>query len=171
MTLMDMVGLLKDNYEVLLFLVAAALSVIQIAPIKINPWSAMAKAVRGMLNRDVIKELEDLRHDEAEYRWEIREALDTYKSVLDGIIQTGDERNADLHRYRIFRFNTELLRDVKHTEEEYNEVLHNIKGYEQYCKTHPLYENNRAVFAIENIERAYKERMVKRDFLDYRETR
>ena len=50
MTLMDMVGLLKDNYEVLLFLAAAALSVIQIAPIKINPWSAMAKAVRGMLD-------------------------------------------------------------------------------------------------------------------------
>ena len=60
---------------------------------------------------------------------------------------------------------------LKHTEEEYNEILHNIKGYEQYCKTHPLYENNRAVLAIENIERAYKERMVKRDFLDYRETR
>ena len=44
MTLMDMAGLLKDHYEVLLFLAAAALSIIQIAPIKINPWSAMAKA-------------------------------------------------------------------------------------------------------------------------------
>ena len=36
MTLMDMAGLLKDHYEVLLFLAAAALSIIQIAPIKIN---------------------------------------------------------------------------------------------------------------------------------------
>lgn len=35
---------------------------------------------------------------------------------------------------------------------------------ERYCKEHPEYENNRAVLAIQNIERVYSERLEKHDF-------
>ena len=117
------------------------LTLIQIVPIKVNPWSRIARAIGNALNGgDVMARLEE--H-----------------------IRIDDERDADMHRYRILRFNTEILHKVRHTEEEFNEILYSIKRYERYCDDHPEYENTRAVLAIENIERVYKECMATHDFL------
>lgn len=128
-------------------LLAALLTLVQIAPVKINPWSAIAKAVGRAVNADVLREIDDV------------------KTGLRNHIRTDDERNADEHRARILRFNNELLRDIPHTREEFIEVLNDIDHYERYCKAHPDYENNRAVHAIANIGRVYDERLQKHDFL------
>ncbi len=117
------------------------LTLVQIAPVKINPWSKLAKAIGNALNGgDVMAKLEE--H-----------------------IRIDDERDADLHRARILQFNTELLRDAKHTEEDFNEIFYNIDCYERYCRDHPEYQNNRAVHAIMNIKRVFDQRMEKHDFL------
>ena len=128
-------------------LLCALLTLVQIAPVKINPWSAIAKAVGRAVNADVLREIDDV------------------KTGLRNHIRTDDERNADEHRARILRFNNELLRDIPHTREEFIEVLNDIDHYERYCKAHPDYENNRAVHAIANIGRVYDERLQKHDFL------
>lgn len=124
-----------------------AMTVVQIAPLKINPWSALAKAFGKAINADVLKELEIV------------------KSGLANHIRMDDERNADEHRARILAFNNELLRDIPHTKEEFIDILADIDHYEHYCKAHPDYENNRAIHAIGNISRVYDERLQKHDFL------
>ncbi len=129
-------------------------TIIQIAPVKINPWSAIAKALGRAINADVLKELEEVK----EHQKETREKLEDH-------IQTDDKRDADLHRARILQFNTELLRDIKHTMEDFIEALAEIDEYESYCDEHPKYENNRATHAINNIKRVYDERLEKHDFL------
>ena len=123
------------------------LTLVQIAPVKINPWSAIAKAVGRAVNADVAKELCEI------------------KKKLDDHVTMDDRRTADGHRTRILHFNNELLRSIDHTEEEFNEVLAEIDAYEEYCEEHPEYPNNRAVLAIENIRSDYKERLQKHDFL------
>ncbi len=123
------------------------LTLVQIAPVKINPWSAIAKAVGRAVNADVTKELCEI------------------KKKLDDHVTMDDRRTADGHRTRILHFNNELLRSIDHTEEEFNEVLAEIDAYEEYCEEHPEYPNNRAVLAIENIRSNYKERLQKHDFL------
>nr|WP_325304649.1 hypothetical protein [uncultured Oscillibacter sp.] len=123
------------------------LTLVQIAPIKINPWSAIAKAVGRAINADVTKELGEI------------------KEKLDNHVTMDDRRTADGHRARILHFNNELLREVNHTEEEFNEVLAEIDAYERYCAEHPEYPNNRAIHAIGNIKRVYDERLQKHDFL------
>ena len=128
-------------------LIAVLLTLVQITPVKIHPWSAIAKAIGRAVNADVLREIDDV------------------KIGLRNHIQTDDERNADEHRARILRFNNELLRDIPHTREEFIEVLNDIDHYERYCKSHPDYENNRAVHAIANIGRVYDERLQKHDFL------
>ena len=123
------------------------LSIVQIAPVKINPWSALANAIGRAFDADVLKE------------------LDSVKKDLAAHIKVDDERNADEHRARILRFNNELLRDIPHTKEEFIDVLADIDFYERYCDTHKDYKNNRAVHAIANISRVYDDRLQKRDFL------
>ena len=117
-----------------------AMTLVQIAPVKVNPWSWLATAIGRAINAEVIKKLDD--H-----------------------ITMDDRRTADGHRARILHFNNELLRDINHTKEEFTEVLAEIDAYEEYCREHPEYPNNRAVLAIENIREVYKERQRKHDFL------
>ncbi len=64
---------------------------------------------------------------------------------------------------QILRFNRELLQEAPHTQEDFIEALSEIDFYEHYCKSHPEYENNRAVLAIENIKRAYMEWLEKHE--------
>ncbi len=130
------------------------LTFIQIAPIKVNPWSAIVRGIGKALNGDVLNKLDVLEAGQLETR-----------KRLDKHIRIDDDRNADTHRSRILRFNTELLRGNRHTREDFVEVLTEIDFYEHYCREHPDYENNRAVLAIENIKRVYKDLMENGGFL------
>ena len=122
-------------------LLLVLMTLIQVAPVKINPWSWLAKAIGKAMGIEAIEK------------------------KLDAHIDMDDRRTADGHRARILHFNNELLRNIDHTKEEFVEVLTEIDAYESYCKEHPEYPNNRAVLAIENIQDNYKERLQKHDFL------
>ena len=66
------------------------------------------------------------------------------------------ENKATTCRYRILRFNDEILHDLRHSKEHFDQVLEDITRYETYCHEHPEYKNNKAVLAIENIKRVYQ---------------
>lgn len=120
---------------------------IEITPIKINPWSRVAKWFGKKVNGNVM------------------DKLDSVEETLNKHIADDDERNADQHRIYILRFNRELLHGhFPHTMEDFVEVLHEIDFYERYCKEHDDYENNRAVFAIKNIKRVYAEKLENNSF-------
>ena len=123
------------------------LTLVQIAPVKVNPWSAIARWIGKAINGEVLGKLGRL------------------EARLDEHINTDDKRDADSHRVKILQFNNELLRSIDHTKEEFIEVLAEIDAYERFCKDHEDYPNNRAVLAIENIRENYKERLQKHDFL------
>jgi len=135
-------------------LLLVAMTLIQIAPIKVNPWSAIARAIGRAINKDVLDGLAEVKADQKETR-----------RVLDDHIKVDDTRNADAHRARILQFNNELLRDIPHTREDFIEILEEIDFYEKFCKDHPDYQNNRCTHAIANIGRVYDDRLVKHDFL------
>ena len=123
------------------------LTLVQIAPIKVNPWTDIARAIGRAINADVLLEIKETR------------------SRLDAHIKADEEYNADTVRSRILRFNNELIRDVPHTKEDFIDILADIDFYEEFCRKHPDYKNNRAVHAIANIGRVYDERLQKHDFL------
>ncbi len=135
---------------------AVLLTLIQITPLKINPWSAIGRGIGRALNGDVLKELGEVKAQQRRTQEDLEEH-----------VRVDDERNADLHRARILQFNRELLKESEpsHTEEDFNEILYNIRCYERYCESHPDYQNNRAVHAIKNIERVYDQLMENHGFL------
>lgn len=128
-------------------LLVLLLSIIQIAPIKLNPWSAIARAIGNAINADLLKKLSKT------------------ESMLQEHMEMDDKRNADMHRWRILDFNNELLQDVPHTREDFIDILAEIDEYEDFCKNRPDYKNNRATHAIGNIGRVYDDRLKKHDFL------
>lgn len=134
-------------------MVLVLLSLIEVSPIKINPWSRLAKIIGHALNADVMARLDTMQQCQTE----TRERLDEH-------IAKDDAQTASLWRTQILRFNDELIDDKHHTREHFIEILAIIDAYEDYCRSHPDYKNNRCICAVANIKRVYNERLQKHDF-------
>lgn len=148
--------------------VVLLLSLVEISPVKINPWKPIRKLFKHcfrelgkLINAEVLQELSEVKAAQKSSQ----EQQQTTIEKLDNHIHIDDERNAEFHRQRILQFNNELLRGIGHSKEDFVEVLLDIDRYEVYCRKHPDYPNNRAVHAISNIGREYDQRLKKHDFL------
>ena len=76
-----------------------------------------------------------------------------------------DRNQADSFRSRILRFNSEIRKDENsHDQEEFNDILSTIDGYETFCRTHEDYRNNKCTIAVDNIRRIYKEKLEDNSF-------
>lgn len=130
------------------------MTLVQISPIKIDPWGAIARWIGRALNGDVLKKLDKLEDGQAETREQLEEH-----------IRVDDERDANARRRNILHFNVELMRGDNYTHEHFVDMLAEIDEYERYCEEHPGYKNNRAVMAIANIKRVYEENEKNNGFL------
>ena len=130
------------------------LTVIELVPIKINPWSKLAENIGKAFNKPALDKITS-----------VEQQLKKTNEKLDGHMANDERQKAEDARAAALRFNNELLRGIPHTREEFFEVLQKIDIYEEYCDKHKDYENNRAVHAIANINRVYDERLAKHDFL------
>lgn len=133
----------------------ALLTLIQIAPIKINPWSAIAKAIGRAINGEVKESVDGLRRDVT--------ALQTQQAADR---EDRERDRADTRRIRILRFSDEMRQGtIRHSEESFNQTLSDIDEYERYCDTHPGYLNTKAETAIKRIKKQYAECVEKNSFL------
>ena len=123
------------------------MTLLQITPIKINPWSWIARNIGRAINRDVIDKVDKLGEDVSTLRKEC------------------DEREATLCRTHILRFGDEILHGVLHSKEHYLQILADIDSYEDYCDTHPGYKNNVASETIKHIKHKYQEHLEEESFL------
>lgn len=131
---------LLPTYEGAAVWLVIFLTLIQIAPIKLNPWGWLAKQAGKAMNGDLVEEVRELREE-------------------------FDVNLANQARTRILRFNDELLGEKRHSKEMFDSVLEDIDAYEKYCNAHPEYKNSKAVLAIANVKRCYEKCEIDRDFL------
>ena len=151
--------MLKDvysslNLESVAVIVLAVLSLVQIAPIQINPWLFLFRTVGRALNGDVIKQIHCLKKQVEEVQAAQESGSEEWKRYEITVL-----------RQAILRFNDELLNGVKHSKELYDMTLDDITIYENYCDSHPHFVNNKAHMAIENIKRCYEKRLREQSFL------
>lgn len=125
----------------------AAMTLIQIAPIKLNPWSALAKAIGRAINGEVIAKVDRLERE------------------LLGMKENQEERDAINCRARILHFGDETIHGVRHTKEHFDQILRDITTYERYCDDHPNFENNTTVLTSQRIKDIYEDCLKTKDFL------
>jgi hypothetical protein len=95
----------------------------------------------------------------------VMDKLNALDKKLDAHIQEDTESKTDEARGRVLHFGDEVRRGIQHTEEHWADILHDIDRYEDYCDTHPNYENNRATHTIHYLKGVYDEHLRKNDFL------
>ena len=114
-------------------------TLVQIAPIKVNPWSWVARTIGRAINTEVIQKVDKLESD-------VHNLRDHY-----------EEHEAKLCRIRILRFGDEILHGVRHSKEHFDQILLDITEYENYCKDHPRFKNNMTAITTSVIMQTYQE--------------
>ena len=123
------------------------MTIVQITPIKLNPWSWIGRMIGRAINGEVLEKVDAL-------------SKDVKKNKADD-----DEQWASLSRTHILRFGDEILHGVAHSKEHFDQVLRDIKKYEMYCDTHPDYLNGVAHATIQQIKKTYQKCLDENDFL------
>lgn len=147
MQLVELIKALDISVGELSLYVVLILTMIQIAPIKIDPWSWIARRIGKAINYEVIKKVEDL------------------EAKMNSMEEKAEEREAVNFRVRILRFNDELQDGRKHSKDSFDQVLSDITSYDQYCDTHPKFRNNQTTATVSYIQKCYADRLEKHDFI------
>lgn len=142
------------DFQDLLSLTMISMTIIQVVPIKINPWSSLAKWLGKIINQDINKKVDQLSNQMNEIRYQNEKI--NYQISKDRAITS---------RVRILRFGDEVSRGLKHSEENFEQVLSDIDQYEKYCRSHPEFENNKTVVTTKLIKDTYEKRLKNHDFI------
>ena len=134
MTVKEVLDLMNSYSGLTTIAVVVLASLLEVSKIKINPWSW----VGGRLNKNIMCKVDKIERDLADVERKV------------------GENTAVSSRYRILRFDDELLHEVKHTKEHFDQILYDIDVYERYCNEHPDFKNNLAVMAIKHIKNVYQ---------------
>lgn len=123
------------------------MTLIQITPIKFNPWSWLGRCIGRAINGEVLTKVDDLSNELADHK------------------AKSEERHATLCRAHILRFGDEVLHGIPHSKEGYDSILLDIDSYEEYCDKHPDYKNNVALATIKHIKKMYHKHLEEDSFL------
>lgn len=123
------------------------MSLIQIAPIKVNPWSAIGRWIGRAINGEIINKVDYLNDQMAATKEE------------------NMEQWASCRRNNILRFGDDLRHGRKFSKEHFDQILTEITKYETYCAEHPNYMNNIANATIHYIEAEYETNLENDSFL------
>lgn len=112
-----------------------------------KPLTKFARAIGRALNGDLIEKVDKLEKD------------------IQQLDHAAGERRAKDARARVLRFGDELIHDVRHSKEHFDDILQDITEYEKYCDEHPEFENDRMQLTAETIKTAYKKCWQEHSFL------
>ena len=149
-------------------IVMATLSILEVSPIKINPWSSIFKCIRKllksfgkMLNSDMYDEIAKL-HTEIH---ECNSRIDNVDKKVSTIEKKKDESDAVNMRNRILSFGDDLMHGVPHSKGSFDHILIDITNYNNYCREHKSFKNNITESHSKLIEKRYMEHLENNDFL------
>lgn len=177
----ELARLVQSNGTGILLFVLFLLSIIQISPLRLNPWTWISRKFGASVTKameDEIgglkEEIKALKEQQRQDALEVAARLDNVDAAVGGsmkgmaaLANRLEEQVAVTARHRIVRTNDELLRGVRHTKENLDQSLYDIKAYESYCGRHPEFRNHMISLSIENIQDVYRRCMKDRSFLEY----
>ena len=126
--------------------VIGAVTLIQVAPVRIDPWTAAAKWLKKILIG------------------EIETKIDRLSSKVEGLEEQEERNKAVSARSHILRFADELYNGIHHSQEYFIEILSECDQYEAYCNAHPEFRNSRAVTSTQLIKETYRRLMENHGF-------
>lgn len=143
MTLTELLHSIVTEPFVIIF---GVLSLVEIAPIKVNPWSKVLKWIGDMINHNTQVELAKIS----------KEVSDLKKDFED--------KKANDMRWDILNFTNSCRRGNSHSKDEWWHCMGQIKEYEKYTEEKGI-SNGVIDEDAQYLRELYHERNLKNDFL------
>lgn len=118
---------------------AIVLTLLQISPIRIDPWTALAKAIGRALNGDILK-------------------------AVDRLSEDVDQNEIDRLRWEILDFSNSCRHGRRHSKEEYDHIIRMHEKYEHILDRRGE-TNGQVDLAYQYIETLYKKCQLENDFI------
>ena len=152
MTLQEILETVVADRGPIVLICLAAMTLIQITPIKLNPWSALFKWLGKQINKEVI------------------DKIDLVEKRLDQHIKDSEDNELTARRSAILDFSSSVIRGVNYHREKFDFMIKECDSYEKYCKDNDV-KNGVAQASIEEIRRIYQEHLRNSDFLTEKEVK
>jgi hypothetical protein len=184
----EILELVGGNKTLTAIVIAIALGLIQISPIKLEPWTLIVNLFSKILNlvgksllvsiTDEMKKL-DTKMDTRDKSMseEITSIKDIIRSLKDDIEHLKNDnkalrdeaatRDAMQRRTRFVRFADEIRCGQNHSSDHYHAILIDITEYELYCSSHPFFKNEIASESIRLIRDTYHHNNINQTFLEF----
>lgn len=146
MSVQEILEKIVSDREPILLTILIVGTLVQIAPIKLNPWGAIFKWLGRQLNREVM------------------EKIDTLETQLDDHIKESAEAELRARRVSILDFSSSVIQGVNYHKEKFDFMIAECDSYEKYCQDNNV-KNGVAEASIAEIRRVYKERLHSNSFL------
>lgn len=145
---------IKDVSLVILGIFVVTASLIEITPIKLNPWTWILGGIGKRINRDIKDRMEKLEKKQAEFE----QKFDSY---------VDDQRKKDLDdmRSQILTFCNECMRHKQHTREQFRFVIRRCDEYEKHIEDNHL-KNGEISDAINQIRSIHRKCLAENSFLE-----
>lgn len=131
----------------ILLILGGLATVFEVSKIKINPWTWLARWIGRAINGELMEKVDK---------------IDQRVKRIDHDI--GEDRAKDA-RSRVLRFGDELVHDVRHSKEHFDDILEDITNYEKYCDEHPEFENDKMLITTQHIKETYSKCLKEHSFL------
>lgn len=144
---------LKEGVSIGGLLLVILLTLIQITPVKWNPWDSILTWLGKKLNAGVKKEVDEL-----------KDSLKEVEKKLDDHITESKVKDLKDTRRDILDFCSSSMNGQRHTQEQYRFVIKKCDEYELYVETNKI-KNGEITSAIKEIRRRYDRHIQQNDFL------
>lgn len=136
-----------------LFYGAILCTIVQVAPIKINPWDFLLGWVGERFNSGINKRIN-----------EVDNRVNNLEKSIDSHIEKCDIDDWKKKRNYIIKFVNEGVNGARHTKEAFENIIALCDEYEEYVKQHPNVHNGVINDSMYAIRTRYQEHLIKADF-------
>lgn len=143
---MTLIDYLKDIFTTPSVIIFGAITLIEIAPIKINPWKTLFNWIGKMINSDIQTEIKEMKDDLTELKKDF------------------ESKKAEDMRWEILNFANSCRRGVEHGKDSWRHAMSQLAAYESYTERKGI-TNGVIEEDAHYLRELYQERNRKNDFL------
>lgn len=143
---MNILDYLKDIFTNPTVIIFGAITLFEIVPIKINPWSSLFKWIGKLINGELKEQLSDLSSDVSELKSDF------------------EMKKAEDMRWEILEFANTCRIGNEHSKDEWRHVMNQVSEYEEYTERKGI-TNGVIEEDTRFLRELYHERNLRNDFL------
>ena len=143
---MNIVDYLKDIFTNPTVIIFGAITLFEIVPIKINPWSSLFRWIGKAINGELKEQLSDLSSDVSELKSDF------------------EMKKAEDMRWEILEFANTCRIGNEHSKDEWRHVMNQVSEYEEYTERKGI-TNGVIEEDTRFLRELYHERNLRNDFL------